>query len=228
MPEPSTSLPAAARADAHNLAPLLEGAIAGAPEAMDALLLKLRPYFHSLLRARFGAQFAPGLDHSALVQEGLLRVFKYLQTLQQPTVPHLLAWAKQILVNLAKDAREKENREAKKRLLVFRVDLSTHDSKSGQIRERWGLQLTQALEQLPKRRRLVLEMSFFEKLSDVEIGRRLCGSPGAVRVLRFRALKELRGLLETLSESDDSSRDFCAWQPKQDDHENKCRSGKLE
>jgi RNA polymerase sigma-70 factor (ECF subfamily) len=224
MPESSASMAAAARGDAHNLAPLLDAALAGDVMARDALLVKLRPYLHSLLGKRFGGQ----LDHSAIVQEGLIRVVKYLPTLQRPTVPHLLAWAKKIVTNLAIDEQRRHRYEAERISGAAKSDLARQEAGSMEIQERMRMRLTQALQRLPKRRRQVIELSFFEKLSDVEIGRRLCGSPGAVRVLRFRAVKELRGLLEILSESDHSSRDFSACQPKQVDHENECRSGKLE
>jgi RNA polymerase sigma-70 factor (ECF subfamily) len=202
MPEPSGSLAPAAKDDPHNLAPLLEAAIAGDRLAMDALLLKLRPYLHDLLRKRFGPQPASGLDHSALVQESLIRVFQRLGTLRRPTVPHLLGWAKRIVKNLAIDAERQKKHEAKKTFLIPGAESSRDDSASEERRERLRLRLTEALRQLPERRRQVIQMSFFERVSDEEIGRRLSGSPGAVRVLRCRALDQLRELLRAHAESD--------------------------
>jgi RNA polymerase sigma factor (sigma-70 family) len=216
MPEPSASLAAAAKGDAHNLAPLLDAALAGDPLAMDALLLKLRPYLHSLLAANFGAPGASGLDHSALVQEGLIRVYRHLGTLRRRTVPYLLGWVRRIVRNLAIDARRREDHEAEK-ARESSAQPRRQDSTSEESRER----LKEAMCQLPERRRQVIEMSFFERVSDVEIGRRLSGSPAAVRVLRCRALSQLRGLLHTDAQSDQYSREIPACKSRQVDHEHK-------
>jgi RNA polymerase sigma factor (sigma-70 family) len=53
-----------------------------------------------------------------------------------------------------------------------------------------------ALHKLPERQRQVVELHYFDRLRDAEISARLGGSVAAIRVLRCRALKELRRLME--------------------------------
>jgi RNA polymerase sigma factor (sigma-70 family) len=62
-----------------------------------------------------------------------------------------------------------------------------------------------ALARLPERQRLVVELFWFEGLSDADISARLGGSVGAIKVLRFRALRALRspGLRDLLEDGHD-------------------------
>jgi RNA polymerase sigma factor (sigma-70 family) len=53
-----------------------------------------------------------------------------------------------------------------------------------------------ALAQLPERQRQVVELHYFDRLRDNEISARLGGSVAAIRVLRCRALRKLRALME--------------------------------
>ena len=53
-----------------------------------------------------------------------------------------------------------------------------------------------ALGRLSERQRQVVELHYFDRLRDAEISERLGGSVAAIRVLRCRALKELRRHLE--------------------------------
>jgi RNA polymerase sigma-70 factor (ECF subfamily) len=186
------------------LAPLLEAAMAGDRPALDALLLKLRPYLHSLVRARLGPDPRPGLDNSALVQEGLLRIFESIGGFRGHTVPHLLGWVGQIVRHLVIDALRANSREMGKVPIEPPLEPWGLDppADAGDGRERRALRVAEALNRLPERRRQVIELSFFEQLSDAEIARRLGGSAGAVRVLRFRALQEIRQLLQACPDSD--------------------------
>jgi RNA polymerase sigma factor (sigma-70 family) len=62
--------------------------------------------------------------------------------------------------------------------------------------------LTGALARLAEKKRRVVELFWFERLSDAEISERVGCSAAAVKVLRFRALRELRSpeLLTLLEE----------------------------
>jgi RNA polymerase sigma-70 factor (ECF subfamily) len=196
------SLPA--KPDSHDLTPLLQGAISGDRIALDALLGKLRPYLHTLVRARLGSASQGGMDHSALVQEGLVRIYKNIGQLRQATVPCLLGWVGQIMRHLAVDALRAQNAKPAQVLSASVLELLNKPLPADQLelRERRAVQVAQAIGQLPERRRQVLEMYFLEQLSDAEICQRMGGSPGAVRVLRFRALEDLRRLLAMSPDSD--------------------------
>jgi RNA polymerase sigma-70 factor (ECF subfamily) len=189
--------------DVHDLKPLLEGAVAGDKQALDALLGKLRPYLHALVRSRLGPESPAGLDQSAIVQESLMRIYQNISQLRHHTVPHLLGWAGQIARHLVIDAFRAKNREPSKVTGSQVLELLTKGLTSEQQseRDRRSLLVAEALAQLPERRRQVIEMYFLEQLSDAEICGRIGGSPGAVRVLRFRALEDLRRLLKASPDS---------------------------
>jgi RNA polymerase sigma-70 factor (ECF subfamily) len=184
--------------EARDLKSLLEAALAGNQPALEGLLLELRPYLHALVRARIGSADGAGLDKSALVQEGLLRIYQNIQRLREGTVPHLLAWVRQIVRNLMVDAMRAKRNERGKVALAEILEPGECDEELEKREEQAerAVRVAEALSHLSERRRQVIELSFFEELSDAEIGTRLGGSAGAVRVLRFRALQDLRRWLE--------------------------------
>jgi RNA polymerase sigma-70 factor (ECF subfamily) len=75
-------------------------------------------------------------------------------------------------------------------------------------RDHLAVELADALGRLPDRHRQVVELFWFERLSDAAIGQRLGCSAGAVRVLRYRALRSLRSpkLQSLLEQSHDHRR----------------------
>jgi RNA polymerase sigma-70 factor (ECF subfamily) len=206
MPDHSTTARPAAELDRdpHGLGALLNGAVAGDRSALDALLTTLRPYLHALVRARLGQEPSAALDQSALVQEGLIRIYQNISRLREVTVPHLLGWVGQIVRNLVTDAMRARQREPARMAGPELLDQLVRGlpDEDPDRRDRRALCVAGALTHLPERRRQVIELSFLENLSDAEISRRLGGSVGAVRVVRFRALQDLRRLLEVSPDSD--------------------------
>lgn len=196
--------PSTLNTDPHGLLPLLEAAIAGNRSAMDELLRKLRPYLHALVRSQVPPRRVVPLDDSALVQEGLIRVSQNLTRLRQRTVPHFLGWVGRIVHHLVVDALIDQGNEPVTSVEARVVDgLIRALSRDGQdMQERRLLRVAQALDQLADRRRRVIELTFLDELSDAEICERLGGSVGAVRVLRFRALEDVRRILESCPDSD--------------------------
>jgi RNA polymerase sigma-70 factor (ECF subfamily) len=182
--------------DRHQLGPLLERIRAGDRRAYEDLFARLRPYLHALVRRTAGAAPA-GLDHSGIVQSSLGRIWEHFDALleQDPNVPHLLGWIKKIVHNRTIDA------------LRRRLGEHAGGSKLGDVpeprpagqraeRDRRAVRVAAALAQLPERQRQVVEWRWFDRLSDAEISDRLGGSVAAIRVLRCRALKALRRVLE--------------------------------
>jgi RNA polymerase sigma-70 factor (ECF subfamily) len=193
-----------ANADPYGLTPLLEGAIGGEKQALEALLEKLRPYLHVLVRSQLGHEFAVSLDRSALVQEGLIRICQNITHLREHTVPQLLGWASQVMRHLVIDALRAKNREPCKVTgsRILEALMKSPKAEEEERRDRRSLQVAEALGKLPERRRQVIEMYFLEQLSDAEICQRIGGSVGAIRVLRLRALNQLRRLLQASPDSD--------------------------
>jgi len=187
-----------AHEDKHQLGPLLDRSVRGDADAVNALLGRLRPYLHALVRQRLGADGGGALDASSLVQRSLLKIYKGLGGLREHTVPQLLNWVGRIVRNVVIDAFRHDGRRPC-RLLGSKVhELLAQGLSPAQQRERdeRAVRVAAALARLPPRQRQVLELRFLENLSDAEICRRLGGSEGAVRVLRFRALQQLKRLTE--------------------------------
>jgi RNA polymerase sigma-70 factor (ECF subfamily) len=192
----------APEADLHGLAPLLEGALAGDRAALDALLGQLRPYLHALVMKRLGPEAGGLVDQSALVQEGLLRIYQNLGRLRGKTVPQLLGWVGQIIRHLIIDAAPRPGapKAQDARLLEGLIGDSSGGAKD--LADRRSARVREALMQLSERRRQVIQLTFLDQLPDVEIGRQMGGGVGAIRVLRFRALQDLRHLLDASADSD--------------------------
>jgi RNA polymerase sigma-70 factor (ECF subfamily) len=179
--------------DKHQLRPLLERVTAGDADALNELFTRLRPYLHALVRRTLGPDWK---DASDVVQSSLRRINEHLDDILQddPTVPHLLAWIKKIVRNRAIDeARKRGTAPATGQGSYLDVLPGREDPVA---RDRRALGVMAALERLPERQRQVVELHYFDRLRDAEISTRLGGSVAAIRVLRCRALKELRRLME--------------------------------
>ena len=187
--------------DRHQLRPLLERLSGGDRTALNELFAKLRPYLHAQVRRTIGQDCH---DASDIVQSSLRRINENIDDLlgDDPTVPHLLAWIKKIVRHRAIDeARRRAGRpgqggDAHLENLPTRVGDSELAEREGR-----SLRVLSALGKLPERQRLVVELHYFDRFRDEEIRRRLGGSVAAIRVLRCRALKELRRLMEANDEA---------------------------
>lgn len=180
--------------DRHQLGPLLERVSAGDRTALNELFARLRPYLHSLVRKTLGPDWK---DASDIVQSSLRRINENFDNLlaDDPTVPHLLAWIKKIVRNRAIDeVRRRSGLSNDSDLGNVPMPVSPEDAAA---RDGRAVSVLSALRKLPERQRQVVELHYFDRLRDAEISERLGGSVAAIRVLRCRALKELRRLMES-------------------------------
>src|SRR5262245_34947748 len=184
--------------DRHQLRPLLARVVRGDRQAYNELLTRLRPYLHALVRRTLGAD-PHGLDYSGIVQSSLRRIDENFDGLldDDPTVPHLLAWIRTIVRNRAIDeARRRAHQPATAGDAPLGLLPERRSVEEERERDERSVRVMSALRQLPERQRLVVEWHYFDRLRDAEISARLGGSVSAIRVLRCRALKELRRLME--------------------------------
>jgi RNA polymerase sigma-70 factor (subfamily 1) len=192
--------------DDHKLGPLLNGVLARHRQALEALLAKIRPYLHLLVRQQLEPALRQQLGDSDIVQETLMRINGGLNPgsggadgqFQGGGPPEFLAWVSQIVRHVIVDLERhgKAKKRDKRRELPGSEILATltQGSTPEQAVERAekALQLAAALERLPRHQREVLEWRVFEQLPYAEIGKRTGKSVGALRVVATRALEALR------------------------------------
>lgn len=183
--------------DRHHLAPLLERLLGGDRQALEDLFARLRPYLHAQVRKTLGAGWK---DSSDIVQSSLRRINEHMDgwLVDEPTAPHLLAWINKIVHNRAIDEVRRRKNVLGPDQAAFLNNLPQPVSDEDRAaREARAGGIFSALSKLPERHRRVVEMHYFDRLRDEEISRELGGSVAAVRVLRCRALKQLRRLMES-------------------------------
>jgi len=185
------------RPDRFQLEPLLRQALTGDATALNTLLSRLRPYLYFLTRQQLGNEGAVAMQQSDVVQSSLRRIFQNFGSLDNPSVPQFLAWVGRIVHNRSTD----EFRRARNRMPTVNTPVLANLSERlpwEQIveRDRRAMLVAAALEQLAPRKRQIVEMFFLDQMSDAEICEKIGGSQQAIRVLRHRALKELRQRME--------------------------------
>jgi RNA polymerase sigma-70 factor, ECF subfamily len=122
-------------------------------------------------------------------QETFLRLFSWLRNRRgRPplhTFPHLLST---FVKRTAVDLMRKEKREVPTATFEDALSVATQEEPNWETRA-YALEL---LEVLDSRSRKVVELSYIQGLSALEIAKVLKVTPGNVRVLRFRALEAMR------------------------------------
>jgi RNA polymerase sigma-70 factor (ECF subfamily) len=185
-------------ADKHQLRPLLARALAGDAAAWNDFFREIRRYLHAEVRKVLGPD-APGpLDHSAVVQSTLRRIWERIGD-QFPNGPddaafgRFLGWVKAIVRNRSREEwRRQQRHPAQAAGSGIEGVAEARPREQVASRDRIAAEVAAALARLPERDRQVIELFWFERLPDADIGKRLGCSGGAARVLRCRALRKLR------------------------------------
>ena len=192
--------------DNHDLGPLLNRVLAGDGRALEALLAKIRPYLHLLVRQHLEPELRHKFGDSDIVQETLMRINGGLNPASQGSggqfqgraPPEFLAWVSQILHHVIVDVERRG--KAKKRdegrevpgSKIFATLVHGSTPEQGVERAEKALRLAAALERLPEHQREVLQLRVFEQLTYAEISQRTKKSEGALRVVATRAIDALR------------------------------------
>jgi RNA polymerase sigma factor (sigma-70 family) len=199
--------------DRHHLKPLLQRALAGDVRAWNDFFREIRRYLHAEVHRAAGPDDRGPLDHSLIVQSTLRRVWEHIDEQfagggEECALARFLAWVKVIVRN--RTAEEQRKLRRRRTAAAGSAIEAVADARPGPDpgrpgvgkRDRVAVELAAALARLPEKKRQVVELFWFERLSDAAIGERLGCSAGAVKVLRCRALRELRspGLLTLLEE----------------------------
>ena len=173
----------------------------------------MRKYLHAEVRKTCLADQGP-LEYSAVVQSTLRRVWQridgqFADGPEEAALRRFLGWVSKIARNRLYEEQRRIRRE--RRQLAGATIKTVHAAPPADAwtrRDRIAVEVAASVAALPEHKRQVVELFWFERLSDVEIGERLGRSAGAVRVLRWRALRALRTskLQSLLEESHDDRR----------------------
>jgi RNA polymerase sigma-70 factor (ECF subfamily) len=190
---------------------LIDRARRAEPGALDRLLDSYRNYLRLLARTGLDASLQGKADPSDLVQDALLRAAENFGQFRGASDAELAGWLRQILArclaNFVRCYRTGARRAGREQSLdellnrsseaMERVLATDSHSPSGSAERRdLGVVLSDALAQLGEDQREVIVLYHMEGLGWDELARRLRRTPGAVRKLWTRALKQLRPLID--------------------------------
>jgi RNA polymerase sigma factor (sigma-70 family) len=177
----------APNSDQHqpDLESLLKQALIGDNHARNQLLEALLPRFRN--QVNHWLNVACRDAQSDILQSVIRRI---LTSSFPSTLPQFRAWVGAIIRNRCHDEWRRNLKQPAS--LFFPAEIAgSDDEKDRRALVMWG-----ALELLSDRDRHILEQTFYDGRSSKEIGDGMDLSPGAVRILRHRALKKLGALLE--------------------------------
>jgi RNA polymerase sigma-70 factor (ECF subfamily) len=198
-------------ASGSDLRRLIDRARRDEPGALDRLLDSYRNYLRLLARTGIDASLRGKADPSDLVQDALLRAAENFGQFRGGTDAELAGWLRQILArclaNFVRRYRTGGRRVGREQSLDRLLDRSSEamervlatggpSPSSSAARRDLGVVLSDALAQLGEDQREVIVLFHLEGLGWEDVARRMGRTPGAVRKLWARALKQLRPLID--------------------------------
>jgi RNA polymerase sigma-70 factor (ECF subfamily) len=178
---------------------------------MERLMETYRPYLRLLARLELGAAVQGKADASDLVQETLLRAFQGFDQFRGETEKELTAWLRRILAHQLTDLLRRF--QAGARQVGRERSLGEVLDRSSAVAGNWlaastaspsrvaadretAVVLAEALADLSADHQEVILLHSLQELGWEEVARSMGRTPGAVRLLWLRAIKELRPRLE--------------------------------
>jgi len=176
---------------------LVHDAIAGRPEAVEALYGRVTPRVLAYVRMRMGQSLRARMDSRDILQATLLKSFERLSEFRGTTAPSLMAWLARIAEREILDRADFHQRA--RRSPVRETPLSGQDVLearvtsvlSRMIRDERIERLEAAMEGLSDAHREIVLLRKFQDLPFREIAARLGKSEDACRMLLARALAAL-------------------------------------
>ena len=176
---------------------LVHDAIAGRPEAVEALYGRVTPRVLAYVRMRMGQSLRARMDSRDILQATLLKSFERLSEFRGTTAPSLMAWLARIAEREILDRADFHQRA--RRSPVRETPLSGQDVMeakvtsvlSRMIRDERIERLEAAMEGLSDAHREIVLLRKFQDLPFREIAARLGKSEDACRMLLARALAAL-------------------------------------
>lgn len=195
---------------------LLSQALAGSRECFGRLLSVYRNYLKLLVMSQLEKKLQRRISVSDVVQETFLEANRDFGQFRGQTSGEFCAWLRRILVNnlhrvveqhvlaekrtvrreVSLEAMAHSLEQSTTRLDAILPDPGTSPSMNYQKHEQ-ELELANVVAELPGDYREVIVLRHIEALPFEEVARRMERSPGAVRMLWLRAIRQLREKLES-------------------------------
>ncbi len=176
---------------------LVRDAVAGRPEAVDALYARVAPRVLTYVRMRMGQSLRARMDSRDILQATLLKSFERFGEFQGSGKPALMAWLARIaereILDRA-DYHQRARRSAEREAPLSGEDVleaRVTSVLSSMIRYERAERLEEAMEGLSDAHREIILLRKFHELSFREIAGRLGKSEDACRMLLARALSAL-------------------------------------
>jgi RNA polymerase sigma-70 factor (ECF subfamily) len=172
--------------------PLIDRASQGDASAFGALY---DLYFDGIYRF-FNSHLGNSQDAEDLTEEVFLRIWQSLPTYQHQGIP-FAAFLYRVARNILTDHYRRSN-GANSEIAVEEeiIDHISSQSSGSSFDDLEHLAIRQVLGELREEYRIVLILRFYSGLTPDEIAHTIGKTPGATRVLQFRALEALRKLLD--------------------------------
>jgi RNA polymerase sigma-70 factor (ECF subfamily) len=181
--------------DAKETQRLLLSALGGNTEELGVLLDRLRPRLVLWCAARMSPELRSHLDPEDAAQEILTAVFKDFRTYRGPADKPFFKWFFVLADHKLKDVVDYYG--AKKRQKIEPMSFSQTSPSQAAANVEMVTRLHQAISRLPDDHRLVVQLFKLESREIGDVAEIMGRSENAVRILYCRALKALRGLLES-------------------------------
>jgi RNA polymerase sigma-70 factor (ECF subfamily) len=195
---------------------LIGDAVAGDKAAQQRLMLMHYGTVEAAVRSRLGQHVHSTVDVEDVIQETMVKVYRYIGRYQEHEHDGFKAWLRSIATSCVVDAvRRSQRRKRGGEAHRVQICLSTAEESLDSIWD-WVCQDTQlpertvrreearhaiqvCLSELPAAQREAVVAHYFQHLNTAEIADRMQRTPGAVRELLRRARENLRELMGSAS-----------------------------
>lgn len=181
---------------------LFERFLEGDQHALGLLFDRLRPYIRVIIQGATRDSEFSAADQSDLIQDVLVQALKSIRSFEGNSPGELVRWVRTIAIRVAQQSLA---RSAQRPAAVRAVDgLSVFSRKGGPattlMEQERAAQVALTLARLPDEMRQLLIYRIFDDLSHDEIAGRMHRSPGAIRVMFFRAMQRFREICRELND----------------------------
>jgi RNA polymerase sigma factor (sigma-70 family) len=176
---------------------LIRRALAGSPEALNALYEGCAARLLAYVRLRLGRDLRARLESRDILQAAMVKSLEHLHELKAENTGSLMGWLARIADNEIRDRADYHQRQRRDAARETPIDddvpvaAITRSALSRIILDERAQQLEQAIDELSPAHREVILLRKFEELSFPDIARRLEKSEDACRMLLARAMTAL-------------------------------------